>query len=489
MFLLPSRLRTCTTALLFACASLLFAQAGQADPAFTAGTNGTVHCVLPLPDGGIIIGGTFTEVNGQGRGMIARLHGDGSLDLSFDPGSGFSGTYGAVRTVQFTSDGKLMVGGSFTAYQGTTVKNVVRLHADGSLDTGFDPGSGPNGEVDAMALLSDGKVLIAGSFTQVSGTTTGRMARLHPDGPLDTGFNLGPTLSGDSPRIRALALRPDGRILAGGGFTLAGGTQFNIVQLLADGAVDASFQAGSGAHMGYHNFVQTIRLAPDGKAYIVGDFTQYNGVFRSRMARIHADGSVDTTWDPGAGPTLGPVISGPMPITTCVLLPDGRLIVGGWFLEIDGHPRVRMACMLPNGTLDPAFDPAGGPATPTGSLDLSEVLAMALLPDGDVLAGGTFTQYDGLERSNLVKVRTGTSSGVKELDAAPLHLLIDATTLRVDLHRPAAQLQLLDAMGRIVRERSRTLELNIGDLPNAAYVVRAVLPDGGQRTARWVKAW
>jgi len=81
--------------------------------------------------------------------------------------------------------------GSFSSVNGVTRSRVARLNADGSLDTGFDPGSGASSTVNAVAVQADGKVLIGGSFSSVNGVTRSRVARLNTDGSLDTGFNPG----------------------------------------------------------------------------------------------------------------------------------------------------------------------------------------------------------------------------------------------------------------------------------------------------------
>lgn len=477
-------LRTLTATSLLACATLLFPQAGQADPAFSAGTNGIVKRIVALPDGGSYISGSFTEVNGTPRNKLARLHANGALDSSFDPGTGPTGGTSALNDLLALPDGKLLVGGSFTGFDGTEANHLVRLNADGSVDDGFDAGAGPNGAVDALALTPDGSIMITGYFSSVDGQPAIRLARLAADGGLDPGFDAGELFAGLYAGLKRIAVRPTGEVLVIGGFTINGAQK--IVQLLPDGTLDPAFQPGGGADHGYHDALHDLALAPDGKAYIVGDFNRYDGIPRSRMARVNPDGSLDASWDPGTGPSQGPVASGPIPVTACALQPDGRLLVGGWFLQFNGQVQRQLACMQHNGDLDPLFDPGTGPAMPTGFF--TEIHAMAMLADNDVLVGGDFTVYNGAPHHGLVKVRTHMLLGVDEPGSAPLRLASDGRMLHLGLPRPAVQLQLLDATGRVVRERARTLELPIGDLPNAMYVLRVVQHDGQARAVRWVKA-
>ena len=148
---------------------------------------------------------------------FARAQGSpGSNDPTFnvvDDGTNRDGANYAVLALALQPDGKLLIGGGFTAYNGTPRNHIARLNADGSLDASFNPGSGANFEVHALALQSDGKVLIGGTFTSYNGTPRNRIARLNADGSLDASFNPG---TGADTSVRALALQPDGKLLIGG---------------------------------------------------------------------------------------------------------------------------------------------------------------------------------------------------------------------------------------------------------------------------------
>jgi len=123
---------------------------------------------------------------------IARLNANGSLDLTFNPGSGTCN--GFVWCIAIQTDGKVLIGGDFTSVNGTNRNYLARLNADGSLDTSFtpdlisDPGSSP--AVGCMAVQGDGKILIGGSFLTSNGYTRHRVARLNTDGSIDLTFNL-----------------------------------------------------------------------------------------------------------------------------------------------------------------------------------------------------------------------------------------------------------------------------------------------------------
>ena len=253
---------------------------GSLDASFNpgSGANNNVYSIALQPDGKILIGGEFISYNGTYRNYLTRLNADGSLDASFNPGTGASYT---VYSIALQPDGKILIGGSFTSYNGTSRKYIARLNADGTLDASFNPGTGANGYVNSIALQPDGKVLIGGEFASYNRTTRRRIARLNADGSLDASFNPG---SGANGSVYSIALQPDGKVLIGGYFTSYNGTSRNrIARLNADGSLDASFNPGTGAS----STVYPIALQPDGKVLIGGYFTSYNGMGRNRIARIH----------------------------------------------------------------------------------------------------------------------------------------------------------------------------------------------------------
>src|SRR5262249_53995685 len=142
---------------------------GSLDLAFNPGTgaNDLVEAVVVQPDGKIVIAGSFTNINGTLQNRIARLNDDGSLDLTFNPGSG---TDGRVRCLTRQTDGRFLIGGDFNFVNATTRRYIARLNMDGSLDGTFNPGSGPASSVYVTAVQPDGKILVGGSFTTIRGT-------------------------------------------------------------------------------------------------------------------------------------------------------------------------------------------------------------------------------------------------------------------------------------------------------------------------------
>ena len=126
-------------------------------------------------DGKIIIGGDFISYNGTARSHIARLNTDGSLDTTFIVGTG-ANSY--VYTIAIQSDGKIIIVGYFISYNGTAINHIARLNTDGSLDATFIAGTGANNAVLATAIQSDGKIIIGGNFTSYNGIGRNRLARI-----------------------------------------------------------------------------------------------------------------------------------------------------------------------------------------------------------------------------------------------------------------------------------------------------------------------
>ena len=213
----------------------------------------------------------------------------------------------------------------------------------GHLDTGFDPGSGANDTVMDIAVQADGKVLIVGKFTSFDGTATYRIARLNADGTLDTSFNpyTGVNPGADN-RIRTVAVQEDGMILIGGDFT-----KFNnipchrIARLSSNGAVDANFNPGTGSD----NPIRVVKILSTGKILIGGDFDTVNGIPHKGLARLTASGSLDTSFSAGINGSVYDIEP----------LSSGKIMVVGSFSTVDGKVKNRIARLNVNGSLDESF--------------------------------------------------------------------------------------------------------------------------------------
>ncbi|MCX6021672.1 MAG: delta-60 repeat domain-containing protein, partial [Chloroflexi bacterium] len=270
---------------------------GTLDPTFTTstvGANGGVLAIAVQSDGKMVIGGLFTSYNGATANRIARLKADGTLDPEFVVGSG-SGANGFVRAVAVQSNGKILIGGDFTTYNGAAANRIARLKADGALDDTFSSGAGPGSVVNAVAAQSDGKVIIGGNFQTYSGAAASGLARLTTGGALDPSF---PTATGTNGTVLAVTLQSDGKILVGGLFDFYNGTPISgAARIDTDGTLDSTF-VSSGLTDGA---VNAIALESGGNVLVGGSFTTYNDTASGRMVRLTANGAVDPTFVTGSG--------------------------------------------------------------------------------------------------------------------------------------------------------------------------------------------
>ena len=303
-----------------------------------SGANAAVNQLLIQTDGSILIGGAFTTFNGVDNFHIARLLTDGSLDSSFDAGAGADGDVFALAE-SFPPGGtnrSLLVGGSFTHLHSVAVSSLARLYNNGSIDSTFLPTFNSGSTIYALALYPTnvphaGQILVGGDFSTVNGIARNGIARLNPDGSLDPTFDPG---QGATNGVRAIAIQLDGNLLVGGSFTNFNAAPLHYVaRLNPDGSLDSTFTANVGP--GTDDTVDAIVLQPDTRIVLVGAFTHANGVTRPHITRLLPDGSVDPSINFGYGANSY--------INAVALQPNGMLVVGGGFTTFDRQPRYRLA--------------------------------------------------------------------------------------------------------------------------------------------------
>ena len=299
------------------------------------------------------------------------VHGQSALD-GFDPNAN-----NTIRAVVVQPDGKILIGGDFTSLApnggaAVTRNRIARLNPDGTLDTAFNPNA--NDDVYAIAVQTDGKIIIGGRFTMIGAQTRNHLARLDAATGAADSFN-----PNANDLVRCITLQADGKILAGGVFTSAGGQVRNRIVRLdpANGLAD-TWNANASSS------VFSIAIAPGGRIVAGGQFTTIGGQTRSRIARLDAAVGNADTWDPNATGT----------VTALAVQPDGDVLVGGVFTNIGGQPRPRIA-RLDGGTgLADAWNP---------NADVT-VFSIAVQSDGKVLVGGEFTNIGGQLRLRIARL-------------------------------------------------------------------------------------
>jgi uncharacterized delta-60 repeat protein len=358
---------------------------GGVDPGFKlqGGANGPVFSIIVDRDERILLGGDFTRVGGVNYGHVSRLHPDGYVDSSFNIGIGLDDI---VWSLGVQPDRKPIPGGRYTFVDGNAVLSTSRLNADGVYDTTFAIGAGVEGEVFAVAVQSDGGIIIGGDFRKIAGEAAKNIARLNPDGTLDTTFAVG---TGADKPIRDIAIQPDGKLVVVGEFGIVSGGSFGkVARLNPDGTPDAEFSPGMGAN----GIVHSVGIQQDGGLIIAGEFTTVDSKEYPYVARLQPNGILDEEWGGAAVGINGAVFD----VGT---LSDGKVIIGGEFTEISGYSRNSYARLHYNGELDRNFDPGEGANGP--------VFTVALQPDGNILLGGQFTRVGEYDQNNITRVFGG----------------------------------------------------------------------------------
>jgi uncharacterized delta-60 repeat protein len=213
---------------------------GALDASFNPNANTNVASVVLQADGRILLGGNFTTIGGTPRNCIARLNADGSLDADFNPGAA-----GGVNSVAVQADGRILLGGGFTSVGGTARNHIARVNANGTLDADFDPNL--NNPVNSVAVQADGRILFGGFFSSVGGTTRNCIARVDAAGTLDAGFN--PNVDSQNSAVSSVELQPDGRILLGGYFTSVSGIARNSFARLVNDPATQTLSAPDTAQL------------------------------------------------------------------------------------------------------------------------------------------------------------------------------------------------------------------------------------------------
>lgn len=295
------------------------------------------YCIVVQPDGKILVAGRHLDNNFVLRGRLIRVNAEfGSLDQTFVPGSS-SNTNGDVFTIALQTDGKILIGGVFSTYNGVTRNGIARLNADGTIDSTFNPLLGANNGVNTIVVQPDGKILIGGNFTTYNGISRNRVARLNSDGTLDTNFVIG---TGANNEVNAIALKTDGKILIGGFFTSYNGiVKRSFARLNFDGSLDGTFGSGIGPNSG----VRTIKIKLDEKIIIGGDFTSYDGTSKNRIAFLNFDGTLDTSHNIGTGANNS--------VRDIIIQPDGKVVIVGDFDTFNSTPAGRITRLLSNNTI------------------------------------------------------------------------------------------------------------------------------------------
>lgn len=339
-----------------------------------------IEVLLRQPDGKIIIGGQFTEFNGVSRNGIARLNANGSLDENFNPGAG---TDAVVTALAIQADGKILVGGEFKLSNGVYETKLIRLNIDATTDNSFVVPA-VNGAVNDIAVQSNGKIIVVGSFYQFNGALKGNLVRLNTDGSTDATFVTG---TGANQPIFAVTLNSEGKIFIGGRFTSFNGkNKTGIVGLNEDGSINTAFNVGGGIN----GSVNSIVVQPDDKVLLAGSIMSYKGSESSKsIMRIKPNGDIDASFT-----SLGVDYE----IRSIALKSDGKILIAGPFMVFNERTETFIACLNPDSSRDVSFDIGPG----TGADNNITIAKKA--PNDKMVIAGYFNNYNGIPRKRIARI-------------------------------------------------------------------------------------
>jgi uncharacterized delta-60 repeat protein len=304
---------------------------------------------------------------------------------------------GAISKIFFLNDGKFLIFGQFNFVNGISYNNIVRLNANGSIDTGFSIGTGFSGTTTAFAIQSDGKYIVGGDFSSFNGVTKGKIARLNSNGLLDTSFDVITQYNiygiyngyGSSP-INDIIIQPDGKILTAGPGLWSGGSKFrrDIVRLNPNGTTDITFNYVMNST---GNYVRNLLYNADGSIFFKKD---------SKIEKCDNSGNAiysfkDTNIMGGIYRSEGTMIQ-----------QNNKLIVLGNYKNSLGITRLGYHRLNSDGTLDLTFNPHFGPnnvfAEVTGAL--SSKIYHSILPDNKILLFGGFSTYNDIPVKSAIRL-------------------------------------------------------------------------------------
>lgn len=400
---------------------------GTRDTGFSAPTTlGNIRQVLVAQDGKIVVWSTAPAGD-----TLSLLNTDGSLNAVL--GTAISPM--SLDAIAVQADGKVIVSGSVTI-NGSQHGTLVRLNRDGTRDTTFDAGAGPDAQVESLSIQADGKVVAAGYFTTFDNTAHGQLVRLNVDGTVDPTFTFAPTVASS---VTTAAVLPGGKIIAAVRQTIMHGL-YQAIRLNADGSQDAvlgAFDGGSGA-------IYALTPLADGSVLFGGGFSTFADTPVCNLGRLDSSGALDpsfaaggidadvkavavdgsgriyvnlsantmlrlsATGQPDPAFVVGAAQSGT--VFAAAGQADGHIVAVGDFMSVDGMVRTGVCRFQADGAVDPSFSP-GAPLSWNNDpgIGVPNSAAVAVQPDGSVIVGGTFTIGGAAPRAGLARFRSDGS--------------------------------------------------------------------------------
>lgn len=405
---------------------------GKTDTSFITGTgtskDGKIHTVAQLPDGKILIGGSFSSYNSTNVYGLLRLNSNGSIDTTFVNGIP---TGGGVRNILIQNNGQLIITGGFRVYDNHTTSLVARVYDNGKVDTTFTSSIDTNSFIISSTTDSSGKIIVAGTFI-INGKELNCALRLNQNGSIDNSLTVD---TGANSYIQSVSIQSDGKILISGAFTeYERRKNVGLARLNYNGTVDTSFITNDG--VGKDSFLRIISNTTKNKIMIAGGYYYYYyqdyAYVRRQIAKLNYDGSPDYSFNKPGG------VNGR--VNSMLADSNGKLILAGSINWYNGTRCNDIIRINPNGEIDSTFLPGfwawgekyallkqpdgkilvgGGHLSllrinKDGSKDTSfntirgegSIRTIALQPDGKIIVGGYFFSYNGFVSKSIVRLNT-----------------------------------------------------------------------------------
>lgn len=384
---------------------------------YTAARN--IEHVAIQSDGKILIGGDYNRYNGTVVSRYTRLNSDGTVDASFFNVDDLGIEIASVYTSLVLPSGDFIVGGNFEKHHSYKKSGIIKLTSSGQVDLSFNSGHGPTQEyygteIREITKASENKFYVSGVFREYDDVFSRNIARVNSDGSIDTSFSTGTNelINGFDDKVHDVIEQQSGKVIVVGAFeTYNGNPAPGIARLNNDGSFDNSFQVGAGVSSG--NLINTVVELADGKFLIGGFFDEFSGFTTRNLARLHADGSIDTTF----------FVSRASQIYDIFLLDNGQFFIGTYNYN-DDTITGRLAKINPDGTRDTSFNATG---ITTGSTGVVRVL-----DNGQLLVGGFYDDQGALLKLNADGSLDNTFNPVDIMMSVNSHGTINDIELQAD---------------------------------------------------------
>ena len=372
------------------------------------GFNQQIRSIDILNNGKIICVGSFTEYNNITVNRIVLLNPDGSIDNTFNIGTGLTGNGNFV----IFDDNKFIVTttGSSTTYNGTPTNGIIRLNIDGSIDNTFT-GSIIGTVINQVIKQDDNKYLLGGSFTEYNGNLVNRIVRINNDGSYDSTFNIG---SGFNTTVTKIFIDINKKIYVTGGFSTYNGDAYHRIISLNSGITTNLINQKTSFNTFDNTYVKDIKLSGNNLSITKGDVEQLLDIFSCDFdiitsldindyipvcttEFINNYGTVDHSFNMPGDLTDTSTYR----LNTIAIQNDDKIIIGGNFNSYLGNTVYRLLRFFPNGEIDNSFNIGTGPS--------GEVNDVTIDNNQKIIVTGSFINFNSNSSSRIARIQLNGS--------------------------------------------------------------------------------